>query len=91
MDSRSFNSRLASRLNVTARQAATLSDALVTVIRTALSDLDNVAMPGFGTFTANKTPEHLQTDEVSGRSMLMPPHISSNFVPGSHLKKSLKK
>ena len=66
-----------------------LSEALAEALRTACANLDNVAIPGFGTFATEKTDEYVATDPQTGSRMLMPPHISVKFHPGSQLRKQL--
>ncbi len=88
MDSRSFNSHLAAAAGISAREAAILTDHLSSTLRQALSELDNVAIPGFGTFHALKTDEHIETDPERRVSMLMPPTINVEFTPGTQLRKT---
>lgn len=89
MDARSFNSQLAARLGIPAKDTAALSDRLVTAMKQCLSDLDNVAIPGFGTFSSMKTDEHIESDPDRGTTMLMPPSINIEFAAGSQLRKNV--
>lgn len=89
MDSKTFNSRLARRLDCDTKCVSDLMAAFASVIREKASELDTVTVPGFGNFVAVKRPERIETDPASGKQMLMPPKISVEFVAGSVLKKHL--
>lgn len=91
VDSRTFNTQLASKTGLSAKEAAALSDRLVSTICESLAALDNVAIPGFGNFTSVKTDEHVETNSISGKSMLMPPSITVSFAPGAQLRKTANK
>ncbi len=71
-----------------AQQAAAMAEALVALVRERASQLDSVAVPGFGTFAPQKENEHVTTT-ADGRHMLMPPGIVLKFHPGSMLRKHL--
>lgn len=62
---------------------------LAAIIRRAASDLDAVAIPSFGTFTAVKHDEEISTDLSTGRRMLLPPQITLEFTPAAMLRKKL--
>ncbi len=89
MDSRSFNTQLAAKTELSAKEAASLSDQLVATLCDTLSSLDNIAIPGFGTFSATKHEEHISTDNERGVAMLIPPSITINFTPGAQLRKNI--
>lgn len=55
----------------------------------ALTDLDSVAIPSFGTFTPVKRDEEITTDLSTGRRMLLPPQITLEFTPAAMLRKHL--
>ena len=63
--------------------------ALAATLRERCCALDTVAIPGFGSFIAEKNDEHVETDAATGRRRLIPPHISVRFNPGSKLRKLL--
>ena len=88
MDAKSFNSTLASKAGIQAKDTAILSDALVSALGQCLAALDSVAIPGFGTFSAVKNDERIESDPVNNSVMLMPPSISTCFTPGAQLRKN---
>lgn len=73
----------------TAAQASAIAGAFAACLRERCAQFDSVAIPGFGSFATEKTDEHVDTDPATGRTMLMPPHISLGFHPGSMLRKHL--
>lgn len=87
MEQRTFNVRLAKRLEIDNATATSLSDTLISLLCGLAGNLDTVAIPGFGTFTPVKTDEYVSTD-AEGNRTLMPPSIKLTFKPGSRLKKS---
>lgn len=54
-----------------------------------LAEGNSVAIPGFGTFSPEKTDEYVKADD-SGRRLLMPPAIIVNFKPSVVLRNRLK-
>lgn len=91
MDSKAFNTRLAKTINRTTDETATLTDALGKLMAEIGSELDSVAIPGFGTFTSVKTDECVITDESTGKRTLMPPSIKMQFQPSIVLRKKLSR
>lgn len=89
MDNRTINSRLAKRLNMNTKETSSITEQLVSVIKDSLSDLDKVAIPGFGTFDPVKEDEYI--DIIDGHKVLMPPSISVKFNPGTQLKKNTRR
>lgn len=89
MDNRTIISRLARRSNLSAKELNALTERLVSVIRDSLSELDTVALPGFGSFVPEKEDEHVAS--VDGRLILMPPSITAKFNPGAMLRKTTRR
>ena len=91
MDSKTFNSRLADMLNRTTDETSTLTDAICKLLAETGSELDSIAIPGFGTFTTAKTDESVITDPATGKRTLMPPCIKMSFQPSVVLRKKLSR
>lgn len=68
MDSKTFNSHLAKALKRTPDETATLIDAFSKLMVETGSELDSIAIPGFGTFATVKTDESIVTDSEIGRA-----------------------
>ena len=60
------------------------------LITEALCDGDQVALPGFGTFSVLKTDEQIISDHKAGRSTLLPPNLAVEFTPALKLIKLVK-
>jgi len=89
LDNKTFTARLARALDIDPKDAAERLEAFASIIADRTADLDTVAIPGFGNFTATKHEETISTDLSTGRRMLLPPQIVVNFIPGSMLKKKV--
>jgi len=88
MDNKNITLQAAMAAGCDAQQAQALADAFASAIRDRCAQLDTVAIPGFGSFIPEKKDEYVTT-ESDGRRILMPPHISMSFKPGSMLRKHL--
>lgn len=91
MDNRTFISRLATAGNLENKETSRLVESLSAIIGECAAGGESLAVPGFGTFEAVKTDEHVLTDKVTGIRTLVPPAIRLNFKTGSRLKKSISK
>ena len=91
MDNKTFNTNLAKMLNRTPDETATLTDAFSKLLVETGTELDAVAIPGFGTFATVKTDESIVTDPASGRRTLMPPSIRMSFQPSVVLSKKMSR
>ena len=67
-----------------------LLDALAQAIIQTCGEMDNVAIPGFGTFEPVKHEEQIMTDRSTGGQLLLPPEIVLTFKPASKLKRTLE-
>ena len=89
MDNRALILKLTKNTDVDPKETGRLIASLTSIIGECLADLDNVALPGFGTFESEKVQEQVVTDTTSGVSTLVPPSIKASFKPGSRLKKAV--
>lgn len=89
MDNKTFLTHLAKRLNRETAEVTALTDGLCTVIKEAGANLDSIAIPGFGTFKAEKKDEEIVTDPSTGNRSLYPPKIEMTFRPSVVLRKKL--
>lgn len=90
MESKELVELVAKRLGRNTTDVGHLVEALAEVIKTSCSQLDVVAVPGFGTFEAKKHPERVVNNPSNGRRMLVPPKITLNFKVSNVLKKRFK-
>ncbi|MDE5987921.1 MAG: HU family DNA-binding protein [Duncaniella sp.] len=91
MDNKQFISRLGKRLNRESSEVATLVEGLCKVFKECGTDLDSIAIPGFGTFKSVKTDEIIVFDETTGKRTLVPPAIRMEFAPSIVLRKKMTK
>lgn len=89
MDNKTFISGMARQLDKDPKEIEILVEGLSTVIRDKASNLDSVAIPGFGRFDPVKSNEYVAVDPSSGKQTLFPPEIRLRFTPGTMLKKRL--
>ena len=88
MDSKTFLSRLSMESGKSTDEIASVINAVASAIASFAGDLDSVAVPGFGTFSAIHRPDTITVDD-QGRRMLTPPSISVEFKSSVLLRKSL--
>lgn len=89
MDANDLTSRLAKSLGSDTKTVRALADALCTIIADNSLQLNNTAVPGFGTFIPVKTDEQVRTGD-DGARRLYPPHIALQFSAGSRFKKTVR-
>lgn len=91
MDNKTLITRLGTTLGRDTSEVSALIEGLCKVFKECGSDLDSVAVPGFGTFKAEKSDEHIDIDDSTGKRTLFPPKISIEFQPSIVLRKKLQK
>lgn len=90
MDNKTAQQKLAASLGRDVKEISSLIDSFAAILREHLCDMDSVALPGFGEFKPVKEDEHVTTDPITGKQMLIPPTITVNFSPSSILKRKIK-
>ncbi|MGN0214807.1 MAG: HU family DNA-binding protein [Muribaculaceae bacterium] len=90
MDTKELIERVANRIGRSGDDTAKLVEGLSIVLRERLSDLDSIAIPGFGTFEAKKKDERIVNNPSNGKRMLVPPRIVVGFKVSNVLKSKLK-
>lgn len=89
MDYKQLRKTIAEQTGRTPADVDALVDGLSVVLRRHGSDLDEVAIPTFGTFKAVKHEELISEDLSTGKRMLLPPEIVMEFEPGTSLLRRL--
>ena len=90
MDNKALLDTVAERINRDAEDVNKLVDALISVVKTRCGELDNIAVPGFGTFETKKKLERVVVNPTTGKRMLIPPKIVLSFRPSALLKNKLR-
>lgn len=91
MDAKTFNSRLSKALGCDPAEAAQLIEGLGSVFAREATELNSVAIPGFGTFVTSKKDEDIVVDPATGERVLTPPSITLGFQTSVALRKKLAK
>lgn len=90
MDNKAIINSLSAAMGRDSKDITSLLDSLSAVIKERLSDMDTIAIPGFGEFEPVKEDERIDTDPTTGQKMLIPPAINIRFNPSSLLKRKIK-
>lgn len=85
MEHKQFHKLLCERTGRNSADIEALEEGLAIVIRQCCADLDTVAVPTFGSFTAIKHKEEIVDDLSTGKRMLLPPEINVEFTPSASL------
>ena len=89
MDNKTIVSSLAQRLGREPKDINILIKGFATIIKEKCSNMDAIAIPGFGTFEPQKEDERIVTDLSTGKRMLLPPEITLYFTSSAILRKKL--
>ena len=91
MDNKNIVDILSKRLGYSKVDVSNLIDGLSLVVKERCSDLDTIAIPGFGSLEPKKRMERIAIHPSTGKRMLIPPKISVSFKQSALLKQKLKK
>ena len=72
------------------RQAENTLSAFLQILKERCSQMDTVAIQGFGLFEPKKKLERVVVNPSTGKRMLVPPKMILSFKPGSAIKTKLK-
>ena len=91
MEYKTFINTLSRSCGMDTKRTGAFAEALKDVIVHSLTEMNDVAIPGFGTFCAVKTDEYITVDTDTGQRLLMPPSVKAKLRVGSGLKKAVLK
>lgn len=89
MDRKTITDKISRKLNADKSAISSLFDSLSEVMAERCSELDYIAVPGFGTFEPKKKNERIAVHPATGRRLLVPPKIVLSFKPSSLLKQKV--
>ena len=89
MDHKSFLIQLQSRLGKD-KEIDSYMSAFLQILKERCSQMDTVAIQGFGLFEPKKKLERVVVNPSTGKRMLVPPKMILSFKPGSAIKTKLK-
>lgn len=85
--SKNFTQELSARIGRDKKSTQALLEGLQKSLVQYCGEEESVAVPGFGTFVSSKHDERIDRDELTGKTMLLPPEIAIEFQPASKLRK----
>ena len=89
MNNKQLIKELSKRLNRDEKDVNSLLSGFTNVLKDSLSNLDIIAIPGFGEFEALRKEEYISVDDATGKKVLYPPCIEVNFNASTLLKKKM--
>lgn len=89
MNNKQLIIELSNRLNRDEKDVSILLDGFTNLLKESFSNLDSVAIPGFGELEVQKNEEKISVDAISGKRILYPPCVEVKFKNSSLLKKKL--
>ncbi|MBQ9218602.1 MAG: HU family DNA-binding protein [Muribaculaceae bacterium] len=90
MDNRKLIEKVARKLGRDKQDIARLLDAFTGIVAARCSELDTIAIPGFGNLEPRKQSEHIHYNPATGKRTLMPPKVTLTFKVSNVLKTKLK-
>ena len=91
MEYKTFINTLSRSCGMDTKRTGAFAELLKDVIVHSLTEMNDVAIPGFGTFCAAKTDEYITVDTDTGQRILMPPSVKAKLRVGCGLKKAVLK
>lgn len=90
MDTKELTHKLSEKTGRTPQEIENLISGLSTVIKEKCSDMDSIAIPGFGSFEPRKRMERITVHPSTGKRIMIPPKISLTFKMSAVLKQKLR-
>lgn len=87
MKSNELITQLSSITGWSDEKVRTMLGGVTEAIKVYCSDVDSVAIPGFGTFVSQKNDEHIAPSPSGDKMMIYPPAITVNFKSSVVLRK----
>lgn len=90
MDTKTLIEKACAAGNLDALQGRQIIEAFSGLLCESGSELDSVAVPGFGVFESKKRLERINVHPATGKRMLLPPKIVIGFKASAILKQKIK-
>ena len=90
MDTKTLIERACSDSKLDPAQGRIVADDFSALLSESGSELDSIAIPGFGVFESKKRLERINVHPATGKRMLLPPKIVMSFKPSALLKQKLQ-
>lgn len=89
MNNKELVAIISKNTSIEEKDVSLLLDGFIQTLREKFSNLDSIAIPGFGEFIAFKEDEIISLDYTSGKRYLLPPQVGIKFTCSSLLKKKM--
>lgn len=86
MNNKEFLGSLSTQLNISAKEAERLVEAMTECIATSVDEEATLAIHGFGNFEVKKKMERIVVNPGTKKRMMIPPKLVLNFKPSPLLK-----
>ncbi len=90
MNNKEFISKLAERLEISAKEAQKLANTFTTELAENLNEGNALTVQGFGSFEVKKKLERIVVNPTTKQRMLVPPKLALSFKPSNLLKDKFK-
>ncbi len=90
MNNKEFIAEIARRMDISTKEAASLTQYFCQEVGNILEEEDSVSIQGFGTFEVKKKLERVVVNPATKQRMLVPPKMVIGFKPSATLKEQLK-
>ena len=91
MNNKDFITALASRLDMTPKEAGRIATEFINQLAEKLDEGNTLAIQGFGSFEVKKKLERIVVNPSSKQRMLVPPKLVVSFKPSATLKERTTK
>ena len=90
MNNKEFISRLATKMDISPKEAQKLTTAFINELAENLDDGNSLTIQGFGSFEVKKKLERIVVNPTTKQRMLVPPKLALSFKPSNLLKDKFK-
>ncbi len=90
MNSKDFFAEVASRTEMTSKEAQTMAGALALAIADNLNEGDTFSVQGFGNFEVKKKLERIMVNPTTKQRHLVPPKLAISFKSSNVLKDKIQ-
>lgn len=90
MNNKDFITELATRSNVSVKDAQKMVEAFTIALADSMEVGDSLTLQGFGSFEIKKKLERIVVNPATKQRQLVPPKLAISFKPGTSLKDKTK-
>lgn len=90
MDNRQYIKALSKTSGKSIKETEALFADFMEIFRARITDMDTIAIPGFGAFETKKRAERVTTHPSTQQRIMIPPKIVMNFKMSNVLKQRMR-